>query len=126
VLLHTIKYGLKLHPESFLIDRFLAKTIYHPDCEAGCTYKMFIPQYLLSVPLIYSLFVFNLALVGGCLKRKTASPKAIPSIFTHKLFRRADFKFLSAHRGYLNIKTRKAQVAYLNFLYIFESFFPRN
>jgi hypothetical protein len=66
VFVHTIEYGLKLHPESFLADCFLTKTIYHPDCESGCTYKMLIPQYLLSVPLIFLTFVLQyLTSVGG-------------------------------------------------------------
>ena len=51
---------------------------------------MLIPQYLLSAPLILPVSVLKIWLRLGVFEKiKIASPKAIPYVFTHKLFRRA-------------------------------------
>ena len=39
VFVHAIEYGLQLHPDPFLADCFLAKTIYQSEYGTGCTHK---------------------------------------------------------------------------------------
>jgi hypothetical protein len=38
VFVYVIEYGFQLHPDSFPVDCFLAKTIYQPENESGCIY----------------------------------------------------------------------------------------
>jgi hypothetical protein len=42
----VIEYGFQLHPDSFPVDCFLAKTIYQPENESGCIYFFSTPSHV--------------------------------------------------------------------------------